>query len=783
MAASLGTRPVTLLVPALGVLFAGSVALVALTPEGSAAVWGPVGLGAALGSAAGTAAALALRREPTRILLAIGVVGVGLWRGAAAFGDEVRPWQEELPTEVRAIATVDGPVETRGSSAVAYVRIERIDRPQGMAPPAGRVRLTLPALVAIGPGDQIDIVGRFEPVNPTVPGGRRLLAQGVIATAAFPGVLRTGRTTGNPIDLAIQQIRSGIEVIIQRALPEPEGALLAGLLVGSASGMPDEFRRALVASGTTHLVVVSGYNITLVAAAFLALARGRRRLRAGLPLVGVWGFTLLAGAAPPTVRAAIMATVALIATRTGRGPDTLAALALAAAGMLLVDPRLALDLGFQLSVLATLGLVTLQPRLSSVMRSVHPWVREPLAGTLAAQLATTPLLAATFHQLSVVAPVANAFAAPAVPVATIGGAVCVAVIAAIPALSGAVGAILAIPLGYLARVIELAAALPEALVPVGDIPPLLAAVYAAALVVWAVAPTPEGKAMASRLRFPATARPVVAAAAALLGTGLVAGAAAVAQAPTLSFSALDVGGGDAIFVRTPGQRTILIDGGANPAALLGQLGRRLGIVERSLSIVVLTRADSERLPAMAAALERYSTALAVAPPEGSTAAIYQRWRAAAEPRLLVAGSAMGIDVEPGLSVDLLPTPPLSGTSRSTETPQRTLMVRIAYGEVAFLVAPSLTPEVARASMANGESLAADVLLVPRHAVAGSLDRELLAAVGPSFALVSASARSRAGPSPETLDLLQGIPTFRTDLHGTVEVKTDGKRLWVSPERG
>lgn len=779
---SQGTQRVTLLVPVLCVVFVLSV-MAAAAAEEAAPLWRALGPSLVVGSAAGgLATALSRQRGLLPWLAVAGMVGLALWRTGTALEAAPQPWREAPRTPMRAIAVVDAPAETRGGATAVYARIERIDRPEGLPPPAGRVRLTVAALPPYDVGDEIEVAGRFEPVDPAAH-GRRLLAQGVVATASFPDVLPTGRRPGESPTALLHRLRTAIQGTIQQTLPEPHATLLAGLLLGLTGGMPDDFKAALAASGTTHMVVVSGYNITLVAGALYLLARRGRYLRAAVPLVGVWAFAFLAGGEPPTIRAAIMVTLALLARLTGRGTDALAALGLAAAAMLLSDPLLISDLSFQLSGLATLGLVTLQPRVSALMPPIHPWIREPLAGTLAAQLATVPLLAATFHQISLVSPVANALAAPAVPVATIGGAAGVAAVAALPLLAAPVGAILAIPTGYLALVIQAAASVPAAVAPVGEIPAVLVVLYSVGLLLWAAAPTPEGRSMVGALSSSGGRRAIATGLGALAAASIV-GGAAVPQAPILTFSVLDVAGGDAVLVRTPGQRTVLIDGGPSPPAVLAQMGRRLGLTERDLAVAILTRADSARLPGAVAALERYSAALAISPPEGSPSALFQRWRAAAEPRTVVADAPLRVELEPGVFLDLTPLAPAPGASRR-EAVQRSLIVRLTYGEIVFLVAPSLTPDAARGLMAEGWPLSATVLVVPRGGGPGALDSAALDAIAPSVAVLPSGGRGRPAdrPSQEAVDLLERVPVFRTDLYGTVELKTDGRRLWVTPERG
>ena len=521
-----------------------------------------------------------------------------------------------------------------------------------------------------------------------------------------------------------------------------------------------------------------------MAGALQGLFRPRRALGTAAPLLGVWVFTLLAGGTAPAVRAALMATLALLALRTGRGSDALAALGLTVVAMLLVDPLLIYELGFQLSVLATVGLIALQPRLSALAPWLPAPVREPVASTLAAQLATAPLLAATFHQLSLISPVANALAAPAIPLATIAGAVGVLIGTLVAPAAPLVGAVLTPPTSYLVAVLETAARIPGAIAPIGEIPAAIAACYAVALLAWAILPTPEGKAFAVVLRTPSAARPAIAGLSALLAAAVVAWAGpALASDPYLTVTVLDVGHGDAVFVRTPGQRTVLIDGGPNPAALLGQLGRRLGFAERSLTVAVLTRAESQRLPGIVEAVERYPSALAVSPPEGATSALYQRWLAATSgSRTVVVDRALNIDLDNEVMLELLPTPPLAPVADGNP-PQRTIIVRVVHRDVAILVAPSLTREAGRGTVRDGWSLWANALVVPRHGDAEALDPAFLAVVDPSAAIISVGARNRPGlPSSQALEVLERTPTFRTDLHGSVELRSDGRTLSVAPER-
>ena len=451
--------------------------------------------------------------------------------------------------------------------------------------------------------------------------------------------------------------------------------------------------------------------------------------------------------------------------------------------MLLIDPRLVFDIGFQLSALATLGLVALHPRVAELLRWLPARVQEPASATLAAQLATMPVLAATFHQVSVVSPVANLLAAPMIPVATIAGVFGIAIVAAFPLLTGPVSAVLALPTGYLLAVFESTAALPAAIAPVGEVHPAVSVLYGAALLAWAIGPTAEGKDLIARLRSSRYLRPLTASAGVLCAAGIAAVSGLGSTSPPLVMSVLDVGHGDAALVRAPSGRTVLIDGGPNPTALLAQIGRRMGIVERSFSAVILTRADGERLPGITAAAERYSPGLVVPPPEGAASGLYQRWEAMASNTQAVAtSSGSTIELEPGISIELIPTDPVPALT-DAGSPQRTLVLRILYGDTSILVGSSLTADSGRALLRAGWPLRSDALLVPRHGASAGIDPALLAEIRPRIAVISVGAGNRQDlPTRETLETLRNVDVFRTDLNGTIELRSDGKTLWAVPER-
>jgi competence protein ComEC len=210
---------------------------------------------------------------------------------------------------------------------------------------------------------------------------------------------------------------------IQQSLPEPQASLLLGMLLGARERLPGGFYEALLATGTLHVVVVSGFNITIIINALgkvLAFLPLKPRFLVILGVVVV--FVALVGFEAPVVRAAIMGATALLATVLGRQKDALRALVLAAIVMLLLRPSWASSVSFQLSFLASLGLIIIYPLLNKKLPGKNLPLREDLLTTLSAQFLVWPLIAYHFGRVSLISPLANLLVLWTVPPVTILGA-------------------------------------------------------------------------------------------------------------------------------------------------------------------------------------------------------------------------------------------------------------------------------------------------------------------------------------------------------------------------
>ena len=252
-----------------------------------------------------------------------------------------------------------------------------------------------------------------------------------------------------PVDSTPQRfaarIRSGLRAATQ-AIQGDRAALIRGLATGDTRGMSAAAELDLRRAGLSHLVAVSGSNVAIVLGT-ITLAARRLGLRARLLLgaAGLVVFVLIVGPEPSVLRAAAMGGIGLAALALGRRADPLFGLGLAIIVVLAVRPGMLFSVGLQLSAAATAGIVLWAHPLAAAMHRLPGWVAVPLAVTIAAQVAVAPLLALTFEEISVVAPVANLLAVPVVPFATVIGLAAGAAGAVVPA-AAAVFAVVAAPL-------------------------------------------------------------------------------------------------------------------------------------------------------------------------------------------------------------------------------------------------------------------------------------------------------------------------------------------------
>lgn len=217
--------------------------------------------------------------------------------------------------------------------------------------------------------------------------------------------------------------RSYLSETIQKLLPEPQSALLSGILLGVKSNLPQDFRKALSNTSTTHIVVASGQNLTFVTGFVLALSPliGKKKSITS-SLIVIFIYSLLAGFQVPIVRAAIMLILISLAKLLNREADDWWIILLTVSVMLIYEPNWLSSISFQLSVLATVAVVILAPEVVKRIEFLPEIVKEGLAVSFCAQALTMPIIAANFYQISLSGVVVNSLVLWTIPYIMLTGA-------------------------------------------------------------------------------------------------------------------------------------------------------------------------------------------------------------------------------------------------------------------------------------------------------------------------------------------------------------------------
>lgn len=277
----------------------------------------------------------------------------------------------------------------------------------------------------------------------------------------------------------------------------------------------------------------------------------------------------------------------------------------------------------------------------------------------------------------------------------------------------------------------------------------------------------------------------------LLGVVLIWAAALQQPDRRLHLYVLDVGQGDALLLISPQGHTVLVDGGPDPARLAMHLGRRLPFWQRNLDLLVLTHPHEDHLAGLVDVLARYDVGQVIQTPYTTTSETAQAWdRALATRHIPVVPAVRGttVEIEPDLALRVLAPERTLLRGTHSDINNASAVLRLTYGQVSMLLAGDIETEAGARllSMADAElPLQAAVLKVPHHGSATGLSPALLAAIQPQVALISVGADNDYGhPAPDTLAELAAIsvPVYRTDRQGTIDVSSDGTRLWVRTER-
>lgn len=751
--------------------------------------WPPI-LWTAVGFAAGAAASTAMGFDRTLLSLLIAACPVLLWRGPKSRGLGLLlcfvaglAWAtaHRRALERCAPAVADGaPALVRGyfsavsADGASTLRVSgRVAGPQDGQ--ADRCESEIRVYTRAGEppeAEPVTVEGRwFKSIRPDGSEAVYLSASKVEpleASAAATADIRVPWSV---------RVRAGIRGRAAEALDRRLGTqagVASALVLAERDGIPRELWDAFARSGTAHLLSISGFHVGVIAALLggilSAAALPPRRRAAGIA-IGVWAYVLVIGAPTSATRAAWMTSAFVLGRLRATPARTLGALGLSMLMIALLRPSAVAGAGFQLTVTGTAGIL-IMTRWIMLHWPRHPyreWIASPVAAGIGASVLTAPVLAYHFGQIPLLSLPSSILLTPMVAAAVPG--VILTIVMDVLHVPGAAVAGMGAE-GLLVAVTRIAAWL-------GALPGTVALVTpreAALLTAGAIAPLALATA-AWRTRPAIRAAVSVLTALATLWTGQA--ALALAGRGTLQITAIDVGQGDAIAIRTPRGRWLLVDAGprgfgGTDAGLTRVVPYLGGQGARRLEAIVLSHPDEDHAGGLGAVLRHVSTRTVLGPGLGSGQSghmlgLAEALDAGVPWRRTVAGDAWQVD---GVVFRVLNPPRSPGALDPGDPNDWSVVMRVEFGDFSALLMGDASDDIEARVMREREAAEVTLLKVGHHGSRTSSAEAFVRETSPEYALIPVGARNRYGhPDPIVLARLQraGARILRTDTQGTVTV--------------
>jgi len=583
-------------------------------------------------------------------------------------------------------------------------------------------------------------------------------------------------------------LRKRITNTVKMCLPKEQAALLSGMLIGYTEDMSDEVANAFSDAGLSHLTAVSGMNIAFIVFPLVFLFKKMHLSQkiSNIITIGILIlFLFITGFSPSVARAVIMAVIILVGQLLKRETEIFTSISFALILLLIYNPYTLFDIGFQLSFAATLSLVLFYKYIKSKLdfKFLPSLVSDVLAATISAQLGVVLISAMYFNKISIISLISNLLVVPLVEVLTILGIVMVLVgqIAIIPA--EFLGLVCNTFLSFILYVAKISSQIPFAVVKIATPSiPFLMIYYIAILYFFWIRPTFEIK---LKPKYYALALSLI----------LIIFSSMYFLPKDMRLVFIDVGQGDSQLVVTSSGKAMLIDGGG--FASMTDLTRNMGdytVVPflydygiTKLDLVVSTHGDDDHLQGLLTVFKEIKVDNLIIPynmdlePYRSLLELAGKQNTAT--RACKAGDIIKLDNDTNIKV----LNPIEGI-KYNKSPENNgaIVFKLNYKDVNILFTGDIEKEAEKILLDNNADLKADILKVSHHGSKTSTTEEFLNATDPKIAVISVGKNNNFGhPAESVIERLQNksVKILRTDIHGTILMKTNGSdiKVWKTLE--
>lgn len=745
-----------------------------------------------------TVIALALGKIKNRYRLLLGGIIACYFVGALyylyIFNQNTYKFSEYKGKQVYITGYIDSAPDADSSKVVYELKTEEIsinDWSKGADRVKGRILLTLLRSESefIDYGRKVMVSGTLNiPKGSTNPSGfsyRTYLSHNGISATLFARAYNIKLGDENDGNLLVKlglYLRSRIVYVINESLPPQQAGLLNGMLIGYKQDLTEEVQDAFSDSGLSHIMAVSGSNVAFIVLPLVFLF-GKLKIRqkyANIAIIMILMlFTLITGFEPSVLRAVIMAVTILIGQIIWRETEVFTSISFAALLLLLYNPGILFNIGFQLSFGATISLVLFYKYFKEKLsfKFLPSFIVDVLAATISAQIGVLPITVFYFNKVSVVSLISNLLVVPVVEFITILGSL-MAIFGQIHiVLSTLIGYVNNVLLSFVLLVTKISASMPWAVKTVTTPSIILVICYYAAIIYF----------FWYRPKYKAELNVKYCILTALLMFGTVVYGVLTPKALEVTF--LDVGQGDCAFVRTSKGKTILIDGGGYSSAKANSTSVGENIVLpflldfgiNKLDLVIATHGHDDHIQGLKPVLKELKVDSLIIPEITLDEGLESISKIAGDEGIELESCAGGdsIKLDEITYFDVLA--PKKGTYiEKSPLNNNSLVLKLHYKDVSILFTGDIEKEAEDILINENADLKADVLKVAHHGSVGSTCSEFLQRVSPDVSVISVGKNNFGHPSDAVLQLLgsNGIMMFRTDYDGALVLKTYGKDIKI-----